>query len=145
MKVVQTRIQGLIFRLSESVPSVLLMLIMLVALAFLGRDLPKDFAGFYLAGLLVLPIGVTLWLAAFNSGKSKIDEYSLSIENGSIVFRGLTKSGFVMVSDFQDYEGNGVWPKTFRIKGREKNIEFSELVFSPSQILQIKEVLNELR
>lgn len=145
MKIEQTRLQGLIFRLSESVPSILVMLVMLVLLAVLGRDLPEDFIGFYLAGLLVLPILVTLWLAAFNSGKSKIDEYLLSIGSESIVFRSLTNSGLIKTSDFQGYELIGVWPKTIRIKGRENNIEFSELLFSPNQIMQIKEMLNEVR
>lgn len=145
MKVVQTRIQGLIYRLDSLAPSLIVVCLTLIVVEFMGRDIPQYYTQFYVAGLFIIPIGVTIWLAVFNSGKSKVEEYSFSVTEDAIVFHSLTKSGYMPIPEYKSYVVKGWWPKTICIIGSKSSIKFSQSVFSEKQINQIKGELDELR
>ncbi|WP_444901997.1 hypothetical protein ACJJIG_02480 [Microbulbifer sp. SSSA007] len=145
MKVVQTRVQGLIYRLDNLVLSLIGICLVSISMVFFGKDIPQNYIKFYVTGLFIIPIGVTVWLAVFNSGKSKVEEYSFLITEDAIVFRSLLGSDYMPISEYKDYVVKGWWPMTICIIGSESSIEFSQSVFSAKQINKIKNELDRLR
>lgn len=101
----------------------------------------KTFALQYLCFLLIVAVLVSVWLMLFNSGKSKIVEYSLELNSDGIHLTEFGKTKSVLWNDYAGYSVGGL-PKTVSIKTPlNGELEFGYFVFSQGQRNRIFEAL----
>ncbi|WDE09981.1 hypothetical protein [Thalassomonas haliotis] len=76
----------------------------------------------------------SLWLIIFNSGKSKIIEYGLALDEQGISYIKYGGKQKIAWSDFTGFESKQSFPRMILLKSAdEQNIAFSYYTFSSSQ------------
>lgn len=138
MKFIQTRLQGVIFRLKRLAIQVSLPLSLYLALAYIFKAPQKtEVLEMYLLGLGLIPVLTTLWLIIFNSGKGKVDEYSLEFTDTHIIYRSLYGNIIIPMSDKLSIKTHGNPPKSISITGHNHSAHVDLNLFSPQQRKEI--------
>ncbi|MDE3270931.1 hypothetical protein [Pseudoalteromonas sp. G4] len=139
MVFVQSRIQGVKFRIYTYIMKFGLPLLIPFIVSMVKGE--KTFALQYLCFLLIVAVLVSVWLMLFNSGKSKIVEYSLELNSDGIHLTEFGKTKSVLWNDYAGYSVGGL-PKTVSIKTPlNGELEFGYFVFSQGQRNRIFEAL----
>lgn len=138
MKFIQTRLQGVIFRSKRLAIQISLPLSLYLTLAYIFKA-PQETEALeiYLLGLCLIPVLTTLWLLIFNSGKGKVDEYSLEFTDSHIIYRSLYGNVIIPVSDKLSIKTHGKPPKSISITGNNHSAHIDLILFSPQQRKEI--------
>ncbi|WDD97212.1 hypothetical protein [Thalassomonas actiniarum] len=104
------------------------------ALVALINQQSIDYISYFLYPAIMLFTLYTLWLIVFNSGKSKIIEYGLALDEQEISYIKYGSKQKIAWSDFTGFEIKHGFPRMVLLKSADKqNIVFSYYTFSSSQ------------
>lgn len=138
MKFTQSRLQGVIFRFKRLTIQISLFLFLYLTLVYIFKAPPKiEALKIHLLGLCLLPVLTTLWLSIFNSGKGKVDEYSLEFTDSHITYRSLYGNTIIPMSDKLSIKTQGKPPNSISITGDNHSAHIDLNLFSPQQRKEI--------
>ena len=96
----------------------------------------------FIYGAIGVPLVIGLWLTAFNSGKSKIIENGLKINEIGIHYLRFDKTQTISWQQYNGYQVSDGMPKNIRIKNKAgQDIVFSYHTFSALQRQKIQDRL----
>lgn len=133
MLIIQTRVQGLLNRLyTMSIQYFWFIAVGLIFAMFTGIY-PKDMILFFFI-LIISIVLFTIWLFVFNSGRSKVIEYGLELNEQGITF---IDFGVKVTLEWKHFEGFKIvnsLPRLIVLKSSKSNdIKFSYYLFSSAQ------------
>ena len=138
MKITQSRAQGFVYRVKYSLYSVALFVIVVVVFRLFGAQAPSsEYYYLNLATGLLAPVTITLWLLLLNSGKARIDEYSIEFSEEGITFRRMGEMTRLLSGEVSGYKVTGFMFKRLVIRGKKSNIAFELSLFTKRQQSEI--------
>ncbi|WP_299975681.1 hypothetical protein [uncultured Pseudoteredinibacter sp.] len=143
MKIVQSRLQGIVYRMKGAFYSLVTLALTFSIGILFGYELNLESFNLYLILLISFPLALTLWLAIFNFGKVKIDEYSIEINDRYVIYSNFGEKVILSVSDIEGYKVSGFMNKLLSVYGSNSKIEFELGLFNKRQQNEILSCLQD--
>jgi hypothetical protein len=133
MLIIQSRGQGIFNRVYTMFAQFIWYIIIGLFFAVYTDIYPKDIL-FNLSVLLTLTIVFSVWLLIFNSGKSKVIEYGLELNEQGITYISYGDKLTIEWSNFVGFNVINKFPRFISLESSNgKNIEFGYYTFSSAQ------------
>ncbi|MGJ8694664.1 MAG: hypothetical protein ACSHW0_19575 [Thalassotalea sp.] len=133
----QSRSQNLFYRLYNSASQVFAIIFTTAIIAFF-TDVQLSNLSFSLYSIVAISIIFTLWLIVFNTGKSKVIEHGIELNEQGISYIHYGNKQTVLWGNFQGFCLKGKFPRLVLLSNSiGKDIEFNYYAFSSSQRQEI--------
>ena len=144
MVLIQSQFQNIFNRLYVGSISYLWMIIPLIVVPLFVKEYSNsiDIGTYLLSGIVILAV-ITLWLVVFNSGKSKVIEYGVELNDEGVSFIKYGSTQTILWTDFAGFTIKNKLPRSIILKNtNSQNIEFSYYTFSSEQRRELFRVLS---
>ena len=135
--------QNIIYRARNALFSAVILILFASVFSYFGYEPNEGFIKFYLLFLVAVPTLIVLWLVAFNSGKSKIDEYSIEFTKEGVRYLHMATLECISWSSFRSYKIWGIFNKTLTIYADDYKISLDFYLFDGKQQKNIIAKLRE--
>jgi hypothetical protein len=133
MLIIQSRGQGIFNRVYTMLTQFIWYIVIGLFVAVFTDIYPKDIL-FNLSVLLTLTMVFSFWLLIFNSGKSKVIEHGLELNEQGITYITYGDKLTIEWSNFVGFNVINKFPRFISLESSSaKNIEFSYYTFSSAQ------------
>jgi len=133
MLIIQSRGQGIFNRIYTTFTQFIWYIAIGLLVAIFTDNYPKDIL-YSLSVLLTLTMVFSIWLLVFNSGKSKVIEHGLELNEQGITYISYGDKITIEWSNFVGFNVINKFPRFISLKSSDsKNIEFSYYMFSSAQ------------
>ena len=133
MLIIQTRAQGFFNRLYTMCIQYFWYVVLGLIFAIFTGVYPKDMILFFLI-MIIFILLFTIWLFVFNSGRSKVIEYGLELNDQGIAFIAFGDRETVEWKNFEGFQIVNRLPRLIVLKSSQSNdIKFSYYLFSSAQ------------
>ena len=139
---IQSRAQSVFHRLYQCVTQLFWVVVpVLLIVTFTGESVDTlDFTIYSIFGIAVL---FTLWLLIFNSGKSKVIEHGLELNETGVSYINYGSKYFIAWDNFSGFKIKNWFPRMIVLQSsNSKEIEFCYYAFSSDQR---REIFDSLR
>ena len=133
MLIIQSRSQGMFDRVYTMFTQFIWYIVIGIFVAIFTDIYPKDIL-FNLSILVIITMAVSIWLLVFNSGKSKVIEHGLDLNEQGITYISYGDKVTINWSDFVGFNVINRFPRFISLKSSgSQKIKFSYYMFSSAQ------------